>query len=118
MNQRSKALWSIGVVASVTIGAVLFVDEHASARQALGVFTKSDDVGKPSTIGPGAASYDAAKKAYTIAGGGENMWATADHFHYVWKKVSGDAMLDGDDRLRRHAAGRPARRTRTVRRCS
>ena len=37
--------------------------------------------------------YDPAAKTYTIAGGGANMWASSDHFHYVWKKVSGDAML-------------------------
>src|SRR4249920_1355427 len=62
--------------------------------QSLGVFTDHSDVGKPSTIGPGSASYDPATKTYTISGGGENMWATADHFHYVWKKMSGDVMLE------------------------
>ena len=54
--------------------------------QSLGVFTEHSDVGTPSTIGPGSATYDAATKTYTIGGGGENMWAAADHFHYVWKK--------------------------------
>ena len=73
--------------------AALVVGTHASARQSLGAFTSSQDVGKPSTIGPGAASYDAATKVYTISGGGENVWATADHMHYVWKKMSGDAVL-------------------------
>jgi TolB protein len=62
--------------------------------QALGIFTDHGDVGKPSTIGPGSATYDPVTKTYTIAGGGENMWATADHFHYVWKKMSGDVTLE------------------------
>lgn len=62
--------------------------------QSLGVFTEHSDVGTPSTIGPGSATYDAATKTYTIGGGGENMWAAADHFHYVWKKVSGDVTLE------------------------
>ena len=64
------------------------------SAQPLGMFTGHTDVGKPSTIGAGTAAYDPAKKAYTIAGGGENMWAAADHFQYVWKKVSGDVTLE------------------------
>ncbi len=59
----------------------------------LGVFTDSTDVGTASTIGPGSAAFDPATRVYTISGGGENMWGTADHFHYVWKKVSGDLRL-------------------------
>ena len=62
--------------------------------QALGLFTQSGDVGTPSTIGPGSARYDAASKSYFVTGGGENMWASADHFHYLWKKVSGDVLLE------------------------
>jgi TolB protein len=64
--------------------------------QPLGVFAGSSDVGTPSTIGAGSSSYDAGTKIYTVAGGGENMWAAADHFHYVWKKMSGDVMLEAD----------------------
>jgi TolB protein len=62
-------------------------------REDLGVFRDDSDVGVPSTIGAGSATYDPATKIYTVSGGGENMWGTADHFHYVWKKVSGDLRL-------------------------
>jgi TolB protein len=62
--------------------------------QDLGIFSGSGDIGTPSTIGAGSSSYDAAKGVYLIAGGGENMWAVADHFHYVWKKVSGDVAIE------------------------
>ena len=65
-----------------------------SAQRTLGIFTDGVDIGAPSTIGAGSAVYDADKKTYALAGGGENMWAAADHFHYVWKKVSGDVSLD------------------------
>ena len=60
----------------------------------VGIFTSHGDVGKPSTIGPGSVLYDAATGTYTVTGGGENMWGTADHFHYVWIKVSGDVALE------------------------
>jgi TolB protein len=76
--------------------AVFVCALHAApaAAQSLGVFSAHGDVGKPSTIGAGSATYDERTKTYTISGGGENMWGAADHFHYVWKKVSGDVTLE------------------------
>jgi hypothetical protein len=64
--------------------AALSGNAAAAGAQSLGLFTNSSDVGTASTIGPGKAAYDPASKTYTIAGGGENMWAAAAHFHYVW----------------------------------
>ena len=81
-------------LAGVAIGFVLVSGEpDPAAQQTLGIFTGSGDIGAPSTIGPGSTVYDPDKKTYTVSGGGENMWAAADHFQYVWKKVSGDVML-------------------------
>ncbi len=74
--------------------ALLITIATSTARAAdLGVFTDQCDVGKPSTLGPGAATFDPAKKTYTVTGGGENMWASADHFHFVYKKLTGDVTL-------------------------
>jgi hypothetical protein len=54
-----------------------------SAQQTtIGLFEKNGDIGAVKMAG--SVEYDAAKKTYTIAGGGENMWATTDAFHYVW----------------------------------
>jgi len=62
----------------------------------LGLFEKHGDVG---LVGrPGAVDYDRAQKSYLITGGGENMWATTDAFHFVWKQVSGDVSLAADVR--------------------
>jgi TolB protein len=88
----NRLVWS--VVACALMAGLGIVAAESKAPQPLGLFTDHVDVGVPSTIGPGSASYDAATKTYTVAGGGENMWSTSDHFHYVWKKVSGDVMLD------------------------
>src|SRR5215467_9988893 len=56
-----------------------------------GIFTSAGSVGQTT---PGSkASYDAAKSEYSITGGGANVWATADAFYFVWKKVSGDLTL-------------------------
>lgn len=78
----------------VVLAISVFAVQAPATAQTLGIFTNHSDVGTPSTIGPGTATYDADGKTYTVSGGGENMWAAADHFHYVWKKVSGDATLE------------------------
>ncbi len=63
---------------------------RAADPAAMGLFIDHADIGKPSILGPGSVEFDAKEKIYTVSGGGENMWAAADHFHYVYKKVSGD----------------------------
>jgi Tol biopolymer transport system component len=66
----------------------------SSQENRLGLFDRNGDIGAVKL--PGSVEYDEAKKAYTIAGGGENMWAAADAFHYVWKRVSGDLSIAAD----------------------
>jgi TolB protein len=63
---------------------------RAADPAAVGLFTDHADIGKVSTLGAGSVEFDLKEKTYTVSGGGENMWAAADHFHYVYKKVSGD----------------------------
>ncbi|HVN80624.1 MAG TPA: hypothetical protein VMW38_16625 [Terriglobia bacterium] len=60
----------------------------------MGLFEEHSDVG---IVGkPGSVEYDAVKKTYLVAGGGENMWFATDALHYVWKKTSGDVSLAAD----------------------
>src|SRR5687768_14581001 len=72
---------------------------QAPASSPIGIFRGQDGVGRPSSIGPGSARYDASSQRYSVTGGGANMWAAADHFHYVWIKVSGDAALEATVRF-------------------
>jgi TolB protein len=53
----------------------------------LGVFEAQTDVGQ--TLA-GSTVYVPNRGIYVITGGGENMWAGTDAFHYVWRRVSGD----------------------------
>jgi hypothetical protein len=74
---------------------------------ALGPFEGHGDVG---AVGkPGSVDYDAARKSYLVAGGGENMWFTTDAFHFVWKRASGDVALASDIRWI-GTGGRPHRK--------
>src|SRR6267378_420915 len=59
-----------------------------------GVFESHADVG--SVLHSGTLEYDPAKGTYAVSGSGENIWSTADAFHFVWKKVNGDASLAAD----------------------
>jgi TolB protein len=64
------------------------------ANSPLGVFESRGDVG--TVVHPGSVEYDAAKRSYTIAGSGENMWFKADAFQFAWNKMSGDIELSAD----------------------
>jgi TolB protein len=77
------------VVISAAFSAVL-----SAQSGPLGLFEDRGDVG--TVLNPGAVQYDAAKKIYTITGSGDNMWAAADAFQFVWKKMSGDVDLSAD----------------------
>ncbi|MBI1760829.1 MAG: TolB family protein [Acidobacteria bacterium] len=63
----------------------------------IGSFDNHSDVGAVQK--PGSAEYDAMAKTYTITGGGENMWAATDGFHFVWKRLSGDVSLAADIKI-------------------
>lgn len=57
----------------------------------LGVFEEEQDVGEVRI--PGKASYDSNEQVYTVESAGTNMWGERDEFHFVWKKVSGDFIV-------------------------
>lgn len=60
----------------------------------LGLFDSQSDVGAVTPAG--AAHFDSTRGSYTITSAGTNLWATADEFHFVWKKMSGDVSLTAD----------------------
>jgi Tol biopolymer transport system component len=50
------------------------------------MFTGAGDVGAAKA--KGSWEYEPSTGVYTISGGGENLWAKADEFYYVWRKDS------------------------------
>src|SRR5882724_7443008 len=66
----------------------------AQAAAPAGIFESHGDVG--TVLHPGSVEYDAAKRSYTIAGSGANMWLGSDAFQFAWKKMSGDVTLTAD----------------------
>lgn len=62
-----------------------------------GLFEGNQDVG--ATPKPGSAEYDPVARIYRVTGGGANIWAKADAFQFVYKKISGDFTLSADVHL-------------------
>lgn len=62
-----------------------------SAFAAMGDFEANSDVGNPAKAG--SAAYDPATDTYHVSGGGKNIWFDKDEFHYVWRKIKGDFIL-------------------------
>ena len=57
----------------------------------LGPFDGHGDVGSPKIAG--SATYNAVSQEFTLAGSGVNMWAERDEFHFAWKRMTGDFIL-------------------------
>lgn len=76
------------VVPAATAPAALVV------KGPVGMFDAHADIGIIPAAGD--AVHDAARKTYTITGGGNNMWAKVDAFHFAWKKMSGDVSFAAD----------------------
>jgi TolB protein len=68
-----------------------------SQERKIGLFEENGDIGVVSK--KGSIIHDSVKGTYTIAGGGDNMWAKADAFHFAWKKMTGDVSLSADIRF-------------------
>ena len=52
---------------------------------------ESTDVGRVGA--PGYATYEEATGRFFVSGAGSNIWGTADSFHYVWQRLTGDSQL-------------------------
>jgi WD40 repeat protein len=74
---------------------VAFVLVGAAAQAAgLGIFEGQADVGLVAHTG--SVEFNPERKLYLLSGGGENMWAGTDAFHFVWIRLSGDLKFAAD----------------------
>jgi TolB protein len=83
-----RSLSAMGVMAAI----VLLVRLSASGQgAALGQFDGHGDIGAPKIAG--SAAYNAVSQEYSLSAGGVNMWAQKDELHFVWKRMTGDFIL-------------------------
>jgi Tol biopolymer transport system component len=83
MKRTGIVVWMLGVLGMVVSGC--------SSNNGAGLFDSSRDIGKVSL--KGSTKFDAQKQEYRIAGGGANIWAAQDAFHFASRQVSGDLKL-------------------------
>ena len=55
------------------------------------IFTNNDDIGSPLPSPSGSSTYSTG--AYTVIGGGADIWGTSDQFQYIYKAVTGDVTI-------------------------
>src|SRR6187397_2470565 len=84
---------AVAMTAVLVTGLVLSVRTSALPERdgTIGLFDGQGDVGVPKIAGSGA--YNAVSQEYTLAAGGVNMWAQRDEFRFVWKRMTGDFIL-------------------------
>jgi TolB protein len=73
----------------VLVSAGILASQKAS--DPVGVFDEHSDIGAVKI--PGSAVYDPATQEYTVQSSGANMWFGTDEFHFAWKKLTGDFIL-------------------------
>ena len=78
----------LGGTLSVACAVVL---SSLTASQPTGIFDEHGDVGAVKIAG--AAVYDDDRQEYAVQASGANMWLANDEFHFIWKKLAGDFIL-------------------------
>ena len=86
-----KPRYRVRLLACVLVLSGAGVLGSQSAAGKIGLFDQHGDVGGVKI--PGSAAYDATAQSYTLRASGANMWFGADEFHFVWKKLAGDFIL-------------------------
>ncbi len=57
----------------------------------VGVFEQHGDIGGVAI--PGSAAFDRDSQEYLLSSSGTNMWADHDEYHFAWRKVRGDFIV-------------------------
>jgi len=88
MEVTLRLLPSSIAAAALVLGAV---GARAADSGPLGQFEGRGDVGAPQIAG--ASAYNPLSQDYALSAAGVNMWAQKDEFHFVWKRMKGDFIL-------------------------
>jgi TolB protein len=85
------------IAACAAMGLALLAgvgDARAPRPSPLGIFQAQADIGAPALRG--STRHDPATGTYRVTGGGANIWAEKDAFHFVWTRRSGDLHVAAD----------------------
>jgi Tol biopolymer transport system component len=92
MDRISVSFWLRAARAFfVALAIQLSLLPLSAQMKSLGVFDHHQDVGDPKLAGN--AVYNEADQTYTVTGAGADMWTNRDQFHFAWKKIKGDFIV-------------------------
>ncbi|GAA4305578.1 hypothetical protein [Compostibacter hankyongensis] len=74
-----------------------FIALSVHAQDTIGIFPFNKDIGSPKM--KGSATYDGVAQAYTLKGGGYDVWYNRDEFRYLWKKMTYDFIVTANFEL-------------------
>jgi len=83
MQKSTRISWMM-------IGVLMSIATTAQAKP-LGLFADHADVGAPAIAGN--ATYNAASQEYILNASGNNIWGKSDQYHFAWRKMQGDFIL-------------------------
>ncbi|HWA34925.1 MAG TPA: hypothetical protein VG737_12375, partial [Cyclobacteriaceae bacterium] len=69
----------------------VFIVDLLFAQNPIGVFDDHVDVGSPKL--KGSATYNKDDQTYSVSAAGKNMWLGEDQFHFLYKKIKGDFII-------------------------
>ena len=75
----------------IALFLLFFIANCIVNAQSIGQFEHHEDIGSPKMTGN--ATYNTTTQEYTVSSAGQNMWATNDQFHFLWKKIKGDFII-------------------------
>jgi len=79
------------LVAAIALALAAAATSASAAAEALGPFDDHGDVGSPKLAG--SAAYNGFSQEYTLSAAGANLWGPRDEFHFVWKKLAGNFVV-------------------------
>jgi TolB protein len=84
---RIKTLLPLVVAVWTTVGRSAAPGEERGR----GHFEEHGDVGSPRISG--STAYNAVSQEFTLTAAGTNMWGPRDEFHFAWRRMKGDFIL-------------------------
>jgi hypothetical protein len=78
-------------VCAALAGLALAGSAAPDTQPGLGDFEAHEDVGAPKIAG--SATWNAVSQEYVLTAAGANLWAQRDEFHFVWRRLRGDFLL-------------------------
>ena len=93
LEEPSLARPALGLVPALVVALALaaVAPTASAAAEPRGPFEDHGDVGSPRLAG--SAAYNGFSQEYTLSAAGVNLWGPRDEFHFVWKRLTGDFLV-------------------------